>query len=84
MFARVKKSGPREYLQIEENFREGKKVRQKIVADLERLDILKSAGALDSIATSLTRLSENVAAISSISARGISRFARKEGKQKME
>ena len=66
MFVRVKRSGPREYLQIVENFREGKKVRQRVIANLGRLDILRATGALDLIATSLARLSENVAAISSI------------------
>ena len=66
MFVRVKRSGPRQYLQIVENFREGKKVRQRVIANLGRLDVLRATGALDSIATSLARLSENVAAISSI------------------
>jgi len=66
MFVRIKRSGPREYLQIVENFREGKKVRQRVIANLGRLDVLKSTGALDSIATSLAQLSENVAVISSI------------------
>ena len=74
MFVRVKRSGPREYLQIVENFREGKKVRQRVIANLGRLDILKRAGALDSIATSLAQFSENVAVISSI----------KEGNQRVE
>lgn len=66
MFVRVKRSGSREYLQIVENFREGKKVRQRVIANLGRLDILKSTGALDLIATSLAQLSENVSIISSI------------------
>jgi transposase len=66
MFVRVKTSGPREYLQIVENFREGKKVRQRVIANLGRLDILRASGALDSIATSLAQLSENVAVVSSI------------------
>jgi hypothetical protein len=66
MFVRVRRSGPREYLQIVENFREGKKVRQRVIANLGRLDILKSTGALDLIATSLAQLSENVAVVSSI------------------
>jgi transposase len=66
MFVRVKRSGPRQYLQIVENFREGKKVRQRVIANLGRLDILKNTGALDSIATSLAQLSENVAVISGI------------------
>jgi hypothetical protein len=42
MFVPVRGSGPWEYLQIVENFREGKKVRQKVIANLGRLDILKS------------------------------------------
>ena len=66
MFVRVKRSGPREYLQIVENFREGKKVRQRVIANLGRLDVLRATGALDSIATSLAQLSENVAVVSSI------------------
>jgi transposase len=74
MFVRVKRSGPREYLQIVENFREGRKVRQRVIANLGRLDILRGTGALDSIATSLAQFSENVAVISSI----------KEGNQKVE
>ena len=66
MFVRVKRSGPRQYLQIVENFREGKKVRQRVIANLGRLDILRATGALDSIATSLAQLSEDVAVISGI------------------
>jgi hypothetical protein len=66
MFVRIKRSGPREYLQIVENFREGRKVRQRVIANLGRLDILRATGALDSIATSLAQLSENVAVVSSI------------------
>jgi hypothetical protein len=66
MFVRVKRSGPREYLQIVENIREGKKVRQRVIANLGRLDVMRTTGALDSIATSLAQLSEDVAVISSI------------------
>lgn len=74
MFVRIKRSGPREYLQIVENFREGKKVRQRVIANLGRLDVLRVTGALDSITASLAQLSENVAVISSV----------KEGNQKVE
>ncbi len=52
MFVRVKRSGPRGYLQIVENFREGKKVRQRVIANLGRLDTLRATGVLDLIATS--------------------------------
>jgi hypothetical protein len=66
MFVRVKTSGSREYLQIVENFREGRKVRQRVIANLGRLDILRASGVLDSIATFLAQLSANVAVVSSI------------------
>ena len=39
MFVRVKRSGPHEYLQIVQNRREGKRVRQTVVATLGRLDV---------------------------------------------
>ena len=38
MFARTKKSGKYEYLQIVENHREGEKVNQRVIATLGRLD----------------------------------------------
>ena len=64
MFVRKKKSGPREYLVIVENYREGKKVKQRTIANLGRLDILRSTGKLESIIKGLSQFSEKVGVIS--------------------
>ncbi len=40
MFARIKVSGPRKYLQIVENFREGNKVKQRVIVTVGRIDLL--------------------------------------------
>ena len=45
MFVRVKKVGPYQYLQIAQNRREGKRVKQSIIATLGRLDKLTASGA---------------------------------------
>ena len=49
MFVRVKKVGPYQYLQIAENRREGKRVKQSIIATLGRLDKLTASGAFDQL-----------------------------------
>ena len=49
MFVRVKKVGPYQYLQIAENRREGKRVKQSIIATLGRLDKLTASGAIDQL-----------------------------------
>ncbi len=58
MFARIKKSGRNEYLQIVENHREGKRVTQRVIATLGRLDDLKSGTDIQALARSLARFSE--------------------------
>ena len=55
MFARVKKSGGYEYLQIVHNERVGKKVRQRTIATLGRLDVLQATGQLDGVVASLAK-----------------------------
>ena len=45
MFFRLKKSGPRSYLQIVENRRDGRSVRQHVIATLGRIDELAAPGA---------------------------------------
>lgn len=60
MFVRVKSSGERRYLQIVESRREGKKVRQRVIATLGRLDHLKAQGQLDGVVRSLARFSEKL------------------------
>src|SRR2546421_10320771 len=47
MFFRVKPAGTYRYLQIAHSVREGKKVRQQVIATLGRLDPLQQSGQLD-------------------------------------
>ena len=65
MFFRIKKSGPREYLQIAHNRREKHKVRQDVIATIGRLDVLMASGALDSLLRSGVKFSEKLAVIES-------------------
>ena len=60
MFVRVKRSGPHEYLQIVQNRREGKKVRQTVVATLGRRDRLAATGAVDQLLRSGARFAERL------------------------
>ena len=41
MYTRITRTGDREYLQLVESFREGGKVRKRVVANLGRLDKIK-------------------------------------------
>jgi len=58
MFARVKKSGNNQYLQIVENRREKGKVFQRVIATLGRLDKMTEKGEVESLIRSLSRFSE--------------------------
>ena len=60
MFARVKRVGPYEYLQIVESRREEKKNRQRVIATVGRLDELRAKGAIEALTRSLSRFSEKV------------------------
>ena len=60
MFVRVKKVGPYQYLQIAQNRREGKRVKQFIVATLGRLDKLTASGAVDQLLRSAARFAERL------------------------
>ena len=64
MFVRVKKVGPYQYLQIAENRREGKRVKQSIIATLGRLDKLTASGAFDQLLRSAARFAERVMVLS--------------------
>ena len=44
MFVRVKPAGAYRYLQIAQNYREGKKVKQKVLCTLGRVDELTQSG----------------------------------------
>jgi hypothetical protein len=58
MFARVKKSGRYEYLQLVENSKIGGKVRQRVISTIGRLDQLQAKGSVETIIRSLSRFSE--------------------------
>ena len=58
MFARVKKSGNNQYLQIVENRREKGKVIQRVIATLGRLDQMTGKGDVEALVRSLARFSE--------------------------
>jgi transposase len=58
MFARIKKSGKNQYLQIVENKREGKKIKQRVLTTLGRLDKIQNKGDIEILIRSLSRFSE--------------------------
>jgi hypothetical protein len=60
MFARIKKSGAHQYLQLVENRREGKKTLQRVVATIGRMDQLQAKNDLEHLIRSLSRFSEKV------------------------
>ncbi|MCJ7603851.1 MAG: IS1634 family transposase [Desulfobulbaceae bacterium] len=58
MFARIKKSGRYEYLQIVENRKVQGKVNQRVIATVGRLDQLQAKGGVEPLVRSLARFSE--------------------------
>jgi len=58
MFARVKKSGKYQYLQIVENRKEKGKVKQRVIATVGRMDQLQARGRVETLIRSLSRFSE--------------------------
>lgn len=58
MFARVKKSGKYQYLQIVENKKEKGKVKQRVIATIGRMDQLGAKDRVDTLVRSLSRFSE--------------------------
>lgn len=58
MFARVKKSGKYQYLQIVENRKEKGKVKQRVIATVGRMDQLHAKGRVETLIRSLSRFSE--------------------------
>ena len=63
MFARVKKSGRYEYLQVVQNERVDGRVRQTVIATLGRLDQLRQSGQLDGLLSSCAKFSEHAAVL---------------------
>src|SRR4030042_368179 len=60
MFVRLKKTGSYQYLQIVQTYREGKKVKQRVISTLGRLEDLQEKGEIESIITSLSKYSQEV------------------------
>jgi transposase len=58
MFARVKKSGKYQYLQIVENRKEKGKVKQRVISTIGRMDQLQAKGRIETLIQSLSRFSE--------------------------
>jgi hypothetical protein len=68
VFFRIKQSGPRSYLQIVENQREGGAVRQTVIATLGRADELAASGGLAALLASGARQCEQVLLLSTLQA----------------
>jgi len=60
MFARIKKSGKYQYLQIVQNRRENKKSIQRVIATIGRLDQMHKKGEVEKLIRSISRFSEKV------------------------
>jgi transposase len=58
LFARIKKSGKYQYLQIVENRKEEGKVKQRVIATVGRLDRMQAKGRVETLIRSLSRFSE--------------------------
>src|SRR5271168_4410887 len=63
MFFRSKPVGSYRYLQIVHSVREGKKVRQQVIAALGRLDLLEASGQLERLMRSGLRHCESLAVL---------------------
>src|SRR5690349_18976797 len=79
MFFRLKPSGPRTYLQIVENRREGGAHRQHVIATLGRADELAASGALAALLASGARLCDQAMLLSALDADGLHLSARRLG-----
>ena len=66
MFFRIKKSGPRAYVQAVENNRADGAVRQSVIANLGRADDLIASGALASLLASGAKLTDQVFLVSAL------------------
>jgi excisionase family DNA binding protein len=55
VFFRIKRSGARQYLQIVENYRDDGKARQRVIANVGRLDMLQQSGELRALLQSGAR-----------------------------
>ncbi len=58
MFARIKKSGKYQYLQIVENRKVKGKVKQRVISTIGRMDLLQDKGRIETLIRSMSRFSE--------------------------
>ena len=63
MFFRIKRSGPRQYLQIVENRWEDGRSKQRVLATLGRAEKLRESGQLEALLASGSRFSEKLAVL---------------------
>jgi len=63
MFVRTKKRGQHTYLMVVENTREAGRVRQRVLQNLGRLDVLQATGKLDALWHSLGRFASGLDAL---------------------
>ena len=63
MFARVKKSGKYEYLQIVKNRKDNGKARQRVIAAIGLMDRLHDKNWVETLICSLSRFSEKAMSI---------------------
>jgi len=66
MFARVKKSGDYQYVQVVHNERVDGRVCQRVIATLGRLDVLQESGQLEGLLESLARFSDHAAVLNAL------------------
>ncbi|MFQ5814546.1 MAG: IS1634 family transposase [Anaerolineae bacterium] len=75
MFVRKKRSVHNgrtyEYLQVVHAYREGKRVRQRVVATLGRRDTLVRSGQVDGLLRSLARFSEQLRVVEAVRSKGL-------------
>lgn len=64
MFFRIKKSGPRQYLQLVQNRWEDGRSKQRVLLTLGRVDQLLESGQLDALLTSGSRFSDRLMVLS--------------------
>ncbi len=79
MFARVKKAGPHEYLQIVKNSRDGKRTVQRVIATVGRMDKMRDKGEIETLVRSLSRFSEDVLLVLSEKTDAVRAHAKKIG-----
>jgi transposase len=71
MFARLKKSGDYQYVQVVHNERLDGRVRQRVIATLGRLEVLQETGQLEGLLESLARFSDHAAVLNALKANQI-------------